>query len=754
VGITNAVNIDWWGAVEADPQNPVNNWWRIAWAANKADELYQNNSYEWTYIDIPGHYYYRYTVRIPEGVKLRGASTQTYGSASNGQQTYGKLTLMPGEAMSHITPGFGDDKVVDEFRMDAIDLTHGYMVKKFGVESLEIDGNIDGNHKVFENVDGKYGGVQKKLQNGNQWNGIMSRPTEPWSLPEGGVSAELIDTYIHSFPGNGISGNWRKLDFSPSENVRVGAAPRNHQLYRTMGLHDGWTIEGAGWASLIKVIGASFNDLTVKPSPNELYDEWGVSWKIVFGHHAKGFGADWSNFGNSPDLTHIDVDNFTVDLTNAPTDGRYPSIFLFKARGYGGSYTNGTVLTPPSKSMEFFRATSTNGNGPARGYKIQDVTVTDQGGGVTAVGGDAFTHVVLDNVTIESDRSTTPNLKLFNLQSFGPGTYAEYNGDTVARPMPMAARLDVTNLQTQPRRGNPFRVWNMNGEHPMNVFVSGSVIDNSPADRSSRFFGPANGDRSVFVDVFRLYLNETAINAREPEPDYRDLAFHRYLLNPEKTLRLRNCTSPRTDRVSDASGTYTSGTGDEGNSYVLIPTSLMSLAQETDATVTSGNRTVQSVENVDANGNVLTWDPSNPQAFDPRDPYLRVNLDGPIQSGNTITIDWTARVTPTADYQPTGVFVARPVANQSYTSGNGPFTIDLRGVASSQETQDPVRYSASSSDASVVTTSVNSYQDTDDNQIPWELELTRQGTGTATITVTATIDGVGTATDTFEVTIE
>jgi hypothetical protein len=206
--------------------------------------------------------------------------------------------------------------------------------------------------------------------------------------------------------------------------------------------------------------------------------------------------------------------------------------------------------------------------------------------------------------------------------------------------------------------------------------------------------------------------------------------------------------------VSDESGTYTSDAGDEGNDYVLIPTSLMTLAKEKTATVTSGSRTVQSVENADSDGNVQTFDPDNPQAFDPRDPYLKVNLDAPIQAGNTITLDWTARVTPQADYSPTGVFVARPVADTSYASGNGPFTIDLRGVASSQETQDPVQYSVSSGDSSVVTATVNSYEDPNGNQVPWELELTEQSTGTATITVDAEIPGVGTAQTTFEVTVE
>jgi hypothetical protein len=131
---------------------------------------------------------------------------------------------------------------------------------------------------------------------------------------------------------------------------------------------------------------------------------------------------------------------------------------------------------------------------------------------------------------------------------------------------------------------------------------------------------------------------------------------------------------------------------------------------------------------------------------DLRDPYLRVNLDGTIQANETIEVEYSAYVTPPDDYQTTGLFVSRPVYDKSYTSGNGPFTVDLRGVAVSQESRDKVVYTASSGDPSVVTASVQS----DD----YTLELTEQGTGIATITVDAEIPGVGTATTTFEVTVE
>jgi hypothetical protein len=134
------------------------------------------------------------------------------------------------------------------------------------------------------------------------------------------------------------------------------------------------------------------------------------------------------------------------------------------------------------------------------------------------------------------------------------------------------------------------------------------------------------------------------------------------------------------------------------------------------------------------------------------DHVLRVNLDQAIESGNTITVDWSAQVTPDDAYKTTGVFIARRVEDEngnpslSFTSGNGSWAYDLRGVASSQESGERVVYTASSGNTSVVTASVQSDG--------YTLELTEQGTGTATITVTGEISGVGMAETTFEVTIQ
>jgi hypothetical protein len=773
VGVTNAVSIDWWGAKEANLQNPANNRWRIAKALNRASEIYQSTGYNWVYVDIPGEYYYDYTLRIPEGVKLRGASnryesktTQTFGDAANGEPTYGKLKVLPNSQMNYTKDGWIDNNIEYPLRMHKILLTHAKGASKFGMESLEVAGNIDDNLEPITNPNGDFGvwkGVQQQLQSTNAWNGFMSRPSPGWAVPEG-TEAHFNEVYVHDFPGNGLaSGNDGSggpssspdephIDWSNSTNVRLGGAQRNHQIYRTGGTHDGWEFEDGGWASLLKVNRATLKNITITPGPNRLDQYWdNADWAQVFNHHGKDFDLDY--FSNRVSNMTITGENIDIDLSKGNADlGR---IKIHYARGYGGTWTNIDIQSDPNKITLYVRPVET-GFGPIRDYTYENITITDQGGAVKLLKGRAHTHLTLRDFTIETAGGVTGKAfsTLYHASMFASSEYAETDqGNSI--PLGMAARVDIENFTDgRPRGRDIIRAYVADGQdsHPYDLFLSKSSLSNSSSSKGLLRDATGN-DLPLINDLLRVYLDSTefkVFDALAPD-ETQDQYTHRFLLNTERTIRLRDCTTP-SGLVSDESGSYTSDADDEGNDFVLIPTSLLSRAQERTATVTSGSRTVQSVEVANADGTLRGWDPDTPT--DQREPYLKVNLDGAIQAGNTIAVDWTAKVTPTEDYQTTGLFIARPVANKTYASGNGPFTVDLRGVAASQETQDPIQYSASSGDTSVMTASVNSYTDPNENQIPWELELTEQGTGTATITVDAEIPGVGTATTTFEVTVE
>jgi hypothetical protein len=756
-----AVSLDWWGAVEADPQNPVNNWWRLAWAINKAHRIYQNSGYEWAYVDIPGEYYFRNNVRVREGVMLRGASDQTFGQAANGQPTYGKLTMMPGRALYNWTEAYRNNKsskINHVLGVNGNNLGNAKGVTKVGIKSLELDGNLSNNTDPFVNRD-NYKNIDAVMQQGSEWVGFRASSGLDSYTPDGGRgggNGVLEDVYIHDWVGGNMI-NGLGLDYSNSKNIRLGNSGRNHIFYRTIGTIDGMDVSGGGWASLFKITRGTYKDFdyVAHPTPPVVLNNLAIQdWDKVFDHHGKGFGLNWKADSSRISKMTITVDDFSVDLSQDPPSSN-PTVFADK--GYGGTYKNGTIETAPPENPPFTTVIVGyvgTGNGPLRDYTYDNIDVISHGSNLKIFSSiPANTHNVVKNITVTAASGVGANGQpLFDPQILEPSRYAEKDAGSDI-PLGMASRLETEAIDMQqPQDTQLWRVDIPDKQEylPSNYFMEGATINNN----NTHILEDRKGDKAATLrEKARLYISGSTFRVPSPSPSFRSWGTHRWLLDDEKTLRLRNCDT-QNGRVSDASGSYTSDASDEGNDYVLIPTSLMSLAQETDVTVTSGNRSVQSVENADSGGNVQTWDPDNPQAFDPRDPYLRVNLDAPIQSGNTITLDWTARVTPTADYQTTGVHIARPVANQSYTSGNGPFVLDLRGVAFSQETDAPIQYSASSGNTSVVTASVNSYEDPNGNQVPWELELTEQSAGTATITVDAEISGVGTAQMTFEVTVE
>ena len=125
---------------------------------------------------------------------------------------------------------------------------------------------------------------------------------------------------------------------------------------------------------------------------------------------------------------------------------------------------------------------------------------------------------------------------------------------------------------------------------------------------------------------------------------------------------------------------------------------------------------------------------------------MRVNLSDPIATGETITASWAVRVTLEEEFKTTGLFIARPVADQTLPLSDGAVDIDLRGVASSMESQEVIAYSATSDDGAVVTA--------DMDPDGYTLTLTPQSAGSTTITLAGNMPGTGAAEQTLSVTVE
>jgi hypothetical protein len=362
----------------------------------------------------------------------------------------------------------------------------------------------------------------------------------------------------------------------------------------------------------------------------------------------------------------------------------------------------------------------------------EDVVIQDNGGGIH-IGSSNDSHEY--NISYK-DIDVIPKRGAGRIEDWTDNGWYSVFGMRVFRPdsrVPEAMRRDFIDVHYGREFNAPFvgigvgpNLDDGDERHPFDQYFVDSSIKNFEGPRSAIFRSGSDWVTDQSQMRLRTFMDNMTLNVI---PD-----LHQWV-GADAILRMRNCQD-RNGHVSDEMGTYTSDASDEGGSTLLIPTSLMSNPGEISATVTSGTPSVQSVQAV--NG--------------PVDPDLEVTLDQDISTGSTIDVDWTARVTPLDEYRTTGLFVARPVPNKSYTSGDGPFRVDLRGVASTQETkahEQPkqyITYSATSSDTGVVTASVRGDG--------YTLELTDQSAGTATITVTGAIDGVGTTTDTFEVTVE
>ena len=717
--VGNSVNLAWWGAPKADPANPQTADPLLKWAINAAARIFQNNNYEWTYVDIEGEYYYLHSTHIRDGVKLRG----TGDVISQEWNTKGALTLMPDMALYY------RKKSYDETAPENRDLYHGameqrkrhtflneYNALKIGYENLKIDGNLDGNMQVFNNL-GDYNAPESHLQNSGTWAGFYSTGKGGQSFPDG-MLVRLDDADIAGM-GNltmGLSSgdaNFQTSNFHAKDGVR------NHILYAPTGsaLND-ITAEGQFWGAALVLSDSrtsgeeTYNNLTVKDLEEDLY------------------GYDAILQDRSGDLT---LDGFTVDIKDLEASDYSTPFDLFSVSNYGSIVKNGSFSAILPENYESNRPEQ---SAPAligqrylsSGIPVKDdpnvyenITVIDNGQPVKLHGGNpelrnsVFKDVVVELAEGAGGPVETPAIE------YG---LADPNPD-----VPRAYRMFYENVKYHReyiKRG----VFSLSDKtlsgseaHPYDAYWVGGLINAQP-----EFDKFVDGDD---YDAFRAFLNDVTLNTQSGSGWHSDM-------RPKNAVRLRNAqdNSGRTsDRVNQS---YTATSDDEINGYVLIPTSLMSRAWQTDVTANAGYN-VTGVEIANSDGTLRDDDNTDQQ-----DPYLKVSVDGSVTQGDTF--NWTARITPLGEYSTTGLFVARAVGDKNLTTGNGPWQLDLRGVASSQESRDEIAYTASSGDTSVVSANVRS----DD----YTLELTEQDTGTATVTVTGSIDGVGSTTDTFEVSIE
>jgi len=727
-------NLAWWGAPKADPENPISSTPYINWAVNTAKERYLDGGVDWAYVDIAEEYYYLHHTKILDGVMLRGVGG---GRAVPNRSftTNGKLTLMPGKAIYYKRKDFDPVAEHDIYALmaGATRSTFGHekgASEKLGIQNLEIDGNVDGNSEVFETEN--YENRDPFLQNSGAWAAWYTTGAGGQSYQKG-LQLHINNVYAHGFGGNVFAG--AGAEFTPSgtefevtgpngvsKNVKVEDAVKNHQIYDLAGHMKDWSTAGTSWANPLRLGSkadrpTTFEGLTVENMKDEPHPRYGLR--------------------DVAQLTGLNMtlDDFTVDLSGFPGSASegLEQLIITKAGSYytdvskGNVIKNSLIKLSPTDQVGLFRLSKEHAL-----LTLKNVTIEDNGGGITI--GSPFNghhyNLSLEDVTVNpvgspgvfdgdaEDPWKRPGIQGFNLRPKAPIPAAtrnffydfNYNRAFNGRWLTLNTDLSASEI------------------HPHDQYYVNSSFNSQ--DGSWKFLRRSAPDG----DYVRVFLDNVTLNSIQ----FQSQGTYHGELGAGASVRMRNCQDG-TGRTSDTvDQNYTATSSDESDGYALIPTSLMSRPGEMKVTANAGYN-VTDVEVANSDGTMRADDDT-----DEEDPYLKVSVDGTITENDAFT--WTARVTPMDEYKTTGLFVARKEDDKSYTSGGGSFTVDLRGMASSQESRDPVVYTASSGDTSVVTANVQS----DD----YTLELTEQSTGTATVTVTGAIDGVGTTTDTFQVTIE
>lgn len=720
--VGNSVQLEWWGPPTLDPNNVQVAGAHLVWAMDKARRVYQNNSYEEVNVEIEDDYYVRDQIKILDGVVFEGV-----GPLNSDGFSRAELRVPPGEALYQwISAYHNADGKYDITKDPNRERVHsGFRGRKqafwisgnadatspIGFRNLKYNGNLPNNGDVFDTNDYSHFNlsIERYLQDSGDWQGFYGKAEVD------GKPIVMDGYHVRQVGGSGVgySATTDKLPDFDVDQLKIHRTERNHLMYNV--------ISGPNnWVENVDLSGAFWGGSPIAQTGNEARFRNVTLSNILEGRYSYNAGLSLRRGGGT-------LRNITIDLRGSTMDSGQS----FNALNYDGTgidldgldvwtFNSGDV---PSDFKRFAIFNKRSAGSPDAKSVFKNVTIRNEGVG-------PLVH--------SEGQGYRFNNRFENVEIIGGGGI-EFQGKVHSNfvSTPKAIRHEYVNL-TIDDQGYIAGLGGRGDEY----FPQDWMVENTEFNNTNQYGIVARNNVSG-KDWWNLgwFWRDVTLNDRASTGGNSDGWVEWFEPGYQKIyIRLRNSQTHQ-GRVSDETGTYTSGASDEGNDFVLIPTSLLTYAFETGATVTSpSDIAVSSVEVANGDGTLRSVSDSDQQ-----DPYLKVNLDRTINAGETISVDWTARVTPLGDFTTTGVFTARPPFDESFTSGSGPWTVDLRGVAASMESEEKIVYTASSGDTSVVTASVQG----DD----YTLELTEAGTGTATITVTGEIPGVGTTSTTFEVTV-
>jgi hypothetical protein len=732
------VRPEWWGAPrKSTSESPQNASPHILWSLQAARQIYEEKNTEWAYVDLKGVFYYREGFPIPGGVMLRGV-----GKNNSDGYTKGTLTLMPGEAMyqlhdSHRKGGQYDfdadarKRVHEGLAHRRISMTNDYKAEKIGIKDLQIDGNVDENMHVFNNMD-EYGnsniGVGRWLQDSGDWCGFYTKGFDAFQVPDE-MLIELNDVNIVDQGASGIAigtDGEHIPQVKTSGTVRVKDTYRNHLLYGLTGTSevDGLVLEGQYWGGnpLHDSRGTdqapTYTDLTIRNIERGLFD-----YNTIIGIRGGG----------------MTVDTFEIDLSNSRKKQGSP-VNIIAAQDTANTFRDGVIRGyGPDNYLENNTPTIFNFRGFNGKYSeptvFEDIRIVNEGTPMDIYdsGGPPPRSLRFVDVTYESSEDVNAPMSQPLRWGTDPKTRAQYP--------PRAWRLFHKNLRIEHPFNETFTIKAGLEEkppfHPVDAYFVGGSIENRP-----KWNGLLETNQFDVYDDFepdgiraaRVFLNDFKLKSKVGDSNAN---WHRDM-RPGNVARLRDVTDTQ-GHVSDASGTFTTTKSEEGQKHVLVETNLMSRPWERMANTSSDSPEVTSIQVANEDGSVRSDDNRSES-----DPYLKVQLSRAIRDGETVTIDWEARVTPLEDYQTTGLFVARELPEKQYKLDDGPYQIDLRGVASSQVSRKRIQYSVSGG-GDAVNASVQ--------QDGYTLDIEPSKTGRTQLSVTARLEGVGRAKEVFTVQI-
>lgn len=617
--VGDTLNIHWFGGRTHGQDPNFDNQPVLAWMMNVAKARNAAQPESVTTILLPRREVYEYfgAFEIPDGITLAGGGGTELGETTNDlghryrpvrlRAEHTRLRVKEGEvertlqmletpdAPNYVRP---DAKFAISARVTAISPETN--IRKFGLRDLVLDGNIEGNMRLFQRGFVDRDRLEGYMRNAPGMTGVNASNHGGKEIPPG-QEVRVENVAVRGYMAAGILGN--KHNRWTVRNVRLADSGWNHVIYNASGDYENLTIAGYGWGHTAWYHGAVRNlvveDLTRNPF---------LQANDVFGIR----GGDYHDAADAGDVpVGSDIDGFYMDLRGVdpmlPFAGLGPHLHI-----RNGAIVGGRVLFQEG------------GNGWQKGlYKdnvFENVVMYDTGPGRRGVMGEwnVTESFVRNVVTNQEFAETSPEVgHVLRIQAIRRKHPAWDRRQTVVydRIIENAPSVFLAQVRTAPDAAG------------RDAFILNSRFNNQT---NSILVAPNNQGKLEFLDApdkLRVFLANTEFRL-----------FDKHLQNLEILFaigRFHRCTERNSGRTSEDGGVYEAQGGER---TLILPTRLFWEPQLDQYTRFAGEAAakVSAYRYCDAEG--------APLSADKREPYLHVTLTKPLSAGERL--EWQAAIRP------------------------------------------------------------------------------------------------------------